>query len=274
MGFFYKFILGLLMVFMLSISVAHAFVPPGFETVNSKPGWTIWKKSQNGGDVYVQKIDLNQRSIQFINNTKQNGSFPSFLIQDKFATMSVLSLSNGSFMNEINSANAYISYPYKNGSLIDDGHATKSEYSSRELRVFYTSSDGKNVSIVKYYHPGFIQQSHTGNYMTGVTPYHNQGGRMHEKIGRTFIAIQGNKTVYLLNAEKLTQDEARLNLMNFVINESDIVMLDGSISTQLSYKTSLNQTIDMQGCKIQIPGACKVIEWVSNRKVPQAIAVY
>lgn len=257
---------------LFSVS-SFAYIPPEFESINSSSGWEIFKKTQNGEDVYVQKIDLTKRKLLFVNDTITNNLFPTFKLSEKFVflnnknlTQKALSLVNGTFFGYNNSNTVSISYPYQNlNKLLTSGVSTEAE-KKNGLKVFkYISFN--NIAYIDDYYDGYIENNKTGSYITGINPYFDQGGKKYSKIGRNFIGLQ-DKTLYILTGKKLTQDEARLNLVDFGVYESNIIMFDGSGSAQLSFKNKSSNYINIYGCALSSP--C----FSDARKIPQALAVY
>lgn len=277
-----RFIFILLIGILVCTSV-FANTGAGYTEVNSATGWKIWKKELNGGAIYVQEIDITKRQLRFVHETPNIDVFPKFILKDKFASMSnVLSLSNGAFFEDTSGNNTGLSYGYKvQWNTFTHGWSTPRDESSLRMFVYNIHSGtgitppSRSVKIVPYSRAEFDNFSNQ-TVVVGLSPYYNADGtnwskRSTSKIGRTFIGVRGN-IVYILNADEITQNNARLELFSsFGLYNDQIIMLDGANSTQLSFKKRNGQQEDFTGCRFN-PLSITCIR--GDRLVPQAIAVF
>lgn len=262
----------LYLFFALLISFnCFAYGPIDFELINSKPGWKVLSNNE----VYIQEIDLRSRNLVIITGEKQNKdpwAFSKLDLKTKFAQLSksgALSLSNGSFFDnteKVYSTHAGISYPFKNQYFKEHGWSTDKDM--KNLKVFawgiFPPFTQKSARVVDYY-DGFEDDYfyQASNYITGKINTFNQDGAMNNKDYRTFIGVKNNHLVYILNGKNLTQSDATYYLKMCGLYESDIVMLDGGGSTQLSF-INKNNTIS------------NIFSYFysNDRNIPQLLAVY
>lgn len=264
---------------MLCVNV-QANTSAGYTEVNSATGWKMWKKEVNGATIYVQEIDVTKRQLQFVHNAPNGDIFSKFLVREKYSSLgNRLSLSNGAFFEDTEKPTTGLSYGYKIGSITyTHGWSTQRDLSSLRMLIYTshpTIPTARSVKIVPYSKSEFDLSS-TQNALVGLSPYYNADGtdwskRSTDKIGRTFVGVNGN-ILYILNTDQMTQQAVRLELISSFIGlyDSNIIMFDGSSSTQLSFrnKAGTMQT-NLYGCKYPIVCAPE-----KDRQIPQGIAVF
>lgn len=236
--------------------------------INQKDGWKIWiNESKN---VYIQEIDITKRRLDIIIEEKQSVSpygYKTFDLQSKFSShrknkSGILSMTNASFFErDIKKAYNGISYPFYNGIYKENGWSTESA-EKNELRII---TWGLNAPYNQMY-AKVENYNKFDNYpmfhLTGKNPEYDQGGKKNQEIKRTFIGVKDNRYIYILTGDKLTQSDAKITMQNFGLYESDIVMLDGSNSTQLSFINKNNIVWN------------EFTSFLNDRNIPQALAVF
>jgi hypothetical protein len=267
----------LLVMVLLSINVYSYTIiaPPGYSGAGTASGWEIWKKSQNGGTVYVQKIDVRQRAVTFVNNPKVGDTFPTFTIRNKFASFnSAFSMTNAAFFDNAKDGSGIgLSFPYRPSALLSKGWSTAGNESNiRVLSIGVIPPFSVNRAMVIPYSSDLLTSTVHRYFVAGLSPYATSGKRPTQRIGRTFIGVKDNHFLYILNGDKLTTNEARLNLMDFGLYDSDIVHFDGSASTQLSFKNSSGVITNFIGCEGDDPDSPRP-PCTATRNIPQGILV-
>lgn len=276
-----KNIIVVLLGILVSMNVI-ANTQEGYTLINSTNGWKLWKKNIDSTNIYVQEIDISKRQLDFVNEvpTGENGDlFPKFLVQDKFKTKNYLSLSNGAFFEDTKNINTGLSYGYKSiFKTYTHGWSTTRDEKNLKILVYTLIPSVPNVRSVRVedYSKEEFNSSKNQYVLVGLSPYYNADNtdwskRSKSKIGRTFIGVKNN-TLYILNTDKMTQDDVRLELFSsFRIYHENMIMFDGSSSTQLSFKEKNGVQSNFIGCSFNYYLNCKK---ESDRKIPQAIAVY
>lgn len=275
-----KKIIVVLLGILVSMNVL-ANTQAGYTLINSTNGWKLWKKNIDSTNIYVQEIDVAKRQLDFVNETptgKNGDLFPKFFVRDKFKTKNYLSLSNGAFFEDSNDPTG-LSYGYKTVfKTYTNGWSTARDEKSLKMLVYTLIPTAPNVRTVKVedYSKEDFNFSKNQYVLVGLSPYYNAdnekwGKRSKDKLGRTFIGVKNN-TLYILNTDKMTQDNARLELFSsFGLYHENMIMFDGSSSTQLSFKEKNGNQTNFIGCRYDLNLICYR---ESDRKVPQAIAVY
>lgn len=265
MNFLNKFLF--CVIILLSFN-SYSAVTYDYSIVNQKDGWKIWRNDNK--TVYIQEVDITKRQLNIIIEGKQNEhpyGYKTFDLQDKFSLLrsnspSILSMTNASFFErDVKKKYNGISYPFYNGIYKENGWSTESAEEG-ELRIItwgrllpYSGMSAKVEKYNKY-------ENYNSYYLTGKNPEYNQGGKKNLEIKRTFIGVKDNRYIYILTGDKLTQSDARITLQNFGLYESDIVMLDGSNSTQLSFINKNNLILNEFSSAFS-----------NDRNIPQALAV-
>lgn len=259
-------------LFLLTILVSfstYSAISYDYSIINQKDGWKIWRNENE--NVYIQEIDITKRRLDIIIEEKQNVNpygYKTFDLQKKFSSLvskntGVISITNGSFFErDIKKTHNGISYPFYNGVFKENGWSTQISEDS-ELRIIswgiskapYIGSIAKVEKYNKF-------DNYSMYYLTGKNPEYNQGGKKNQEIKRTFIGVKDNRYIYILTGDKLTQSDAKITMQNFGLYESDIVMLDGSNSTQLSFINKNNIVWN------------EFTSLLNDRNIPQALAVF
>lgn len=251
--------------------------PDDYSLVNQKPGWKIYKKGSGDTVIYVQEIDINKARISFIDKgSDSSGAFLKFPMSIMWLNSSSIaySISNGGFFNKTSSSYDGISSPYKVSSKVKTyGWSTQQDINSLKMLVLSSSTSSgsyKYTAKVLNYSKSIFDQINNTDILTGLNIDFDK--YKYSNLGRTFIGVKsdysGNDYVYILNGKSLTQNEAKDELLNYYVNENNMIMLDGSGSTQLFFKNTTN-TEYFYGCASKIPGICGE----DKRQIPQAIAI-
>lgn len=266
-------------VVLMSILFNFTFAQAGdYNLLNQKPGWKIYKKGSGDNVIYVQEIDINKARIFFIDKGSDiSGRFEKFDMHDMWKGISNISysISNGAFYEKTDQIYDGISYPYKSSGVVKTtGWSTQRDIDNLKMIVLsYENIHGiyKYTAKVLDYSKNIFEQKNNGDILTGLNVNFNKSSSTN--LGRTYIGVKsdyfGNDYVYILNGKSLTQSEAKDELLKQYIDENNMIMLDGSSSTQLFFKDKYNNTEYFYGCKSRIPFVCDA----EKRSIPQAIAV-
>lgn len=266
----YRYIVTIVINLFFLSSVSYA-IPSEYTLKSQGIGWKIFQKGDNSNKIFIQEVDLKKAKIVFLDKEQNsNGEFEKFQILDLWKSISNLSysLSNGAFFEKTENKFNGLSFPYKvNGVIKTNGWVT-SNHNDNDLKILYfyfnnlTKQDEVTIAPYKDY---LLNNKNAKNALVGFDPEYSKKEYM--SIGRTFIGMKDKTTVYILNGKSLTQYDAVSELINFNVANSNIVMFDGSGSTQLYYKKS-NGYDYIYGCTIS--------SYICNedkRDIPQAIAV-
>lgn len=266
-------------VVLMSFVFNFSFAQPGdYTLVNQKPGWKIYKKGSGDDVIYVQEIDINKARVSFIDKgSNSSGAFLKFPMLTMWNSSSSVaySISNGSFFEQTTGIYDGIAYPYKSSSKVKTyGWSTQRDINSLKMLVLsYDTSSGsyKYTAKVLPYSKSVFDQVKNTDILTALNINFNKYSI--GNIGRTYIGVKsdysGNDYVYILNGKSLTQTEAKDELLNYYIDENNMIMFDGSGSTQLFFKNSANSTEYIYGCASIYPKICGE----DKRQIPQAIAI-
>ncbi len=243
--------------------------PAGFQTVDTAPGVTLYKKDYpNGNPDYIQVVDLSQGAHlellygDLTDPRPTKGSFggpdprmtspalSTFWSQTKERDPQAFCVTNGTFfyMPEYPTR---LAFPLKtSGKLVTEGWGVKT-YEDQHLMLELWDDHAS----IQEMNQNNLYASSAPDILGGLTEEANK--RAKYSVGRTFVGVADRnedgslESVLILNTSTATQSGAANALREF--GAQQVMMLDGGGSTQLLCKS---------GWHIK-----------SDRPVPQAVAV-
>lgn len=261
------------------------FANNNYSLIKSNTRLKIYKKQVKYSTYYIQSIDVNKARIHFVDWKKSNENFIKSSLTNAWKSLNsrAYSLSNGSFFDKGANGLYNMSYPYKSDGIIKSmGWSTFREKDKLKMLSLGTES---NTNIFKYtakvfqYDELLFKSISYPDVLVGLDPTFNKNAS--SEIGRNFVGVkeysyQENRfspvykthLVYILISNAITQKDALNELIKLGVYETDIVMFDGSESSQLAFFDNNNSTVEMYGCT---SGDSRCIS--DKRSIPQAIAV-
>lgn len=240
-----------------SYTIDHTPGPAWSLAYSSGSKIRVFQHGSISNRTYVMAVDLQAggQVIPYYEFASGNGNAtyakpsPSFQLKRvndfNMASLGWFAVANFGFFGYTNQSSFLLR---KNGTLVTAGFGTFSSSESQRRTITIAGS-----SATVYSGPG----NNSGNYytlanslytgathaMTGLHPSPTIAPKTpNGSIGRTFVGVRqktpgtngGPAFVYVLTGEKLTQQQAYDMLIGFGCNSSEIVMFDGSGSTQLN----------------------------------------
>lgn len=272
----------LVFIMLLSINTSYAN-PTGYLGVTYEDGWLLYRKI-GGENIYVQEINLQKNRINFVDWKISDQNFKLVSLSEKWQTLKNISysLTNGSFFDRGANGLFNMSFPYKkNGKIQSMGWSTEQNIYSGELKMLaigYDYSTGYKNHIAKVidYDKAVLQQKNYTDILVGLSKYYDKS--RYSKIGRTFVGVKDysyydlsqqrgidTNLVYILTGVNLSQQDAIDELKKFGIEDNNIIMFDGSGSSQLFFED--NGSKEVYGSKKHN------VNTPDKRSIPQAITV-
>lgn len=286
----FKYIFSLMFVVIFSTSVIatpneNVFTNNNYSLIKSYTGLKIYKKQIDYKVYYVQSIDVNKARIHFVDWKKSNENFKMMSLTNAWSAVNnrAYSLTNGSFFDQGGNGLYNMSYPYKSSGVIKSMEC--STFREKDKLKMLSLGTESNTNIFKYtakvfqYDELLFKNNGYPDILVGLDPYFNK--KESSEIGRTFVGVkeysyQENRfspvykthLVYILSSNAISQKDAINELIKLGVYETDIVMFDGSGSSQLAFVDNNNSTVKMYGCTSD-DNICNS----DKRSFPQAIAV-
>ncbi len=241
-------LLPMLMGFPLPSSVAAQeaasprIAPPGFRTVITEPGVTIWRKGRD----YVQIVSPHRGATLRVLHGKvipSDGAGTNFARRDlrdwwtewKAAEPTALTLANGQFFNMANAAKSPLAFSTKINGIVYAGYGDGTEYNGRKMLLRI----GARHATVEPYDDdaGSLYAFPEPTIIVGLRPDVSKSGNV--RRGRTFVGTMPNGNLLLFSSPAATQRYAERILIAFGADRAKIMMLDGGGSAQLIHDGDL-----------------------------------
>ena len=238
-----------IMLFISSASQA------AYKLKESEYGWRLYYDSR--ADVYLQLVDLRKATLRMA-CTQYTFDCSHKELNDHWDAISrkPYSITNGQFFRR-RSGDTQLTLPVASygGNFIANGLRQYDPVYEGYIRTLQIKES--SAMVLSYYYPFLLSSSYNGG-IVGLAPFEDGTSN-----GRTMIGLYNNYTLIILSAEKMKEIDAVNILFSLNISERNIVILDGSGSSQLK-----TESTEFYGC-VDLPGIC----FKDKRTFPQYMLV-
>lgn len=232
-----------------------------YNILESKPGYGLYEKD----GIYVQRINLKNVDLRFVHGSQNGNEFQSGKLTSWWSGINqlfpekLISINNLSFF-ESEGNNTALSFPYKSlGTIRTMGESDGYPNARKMLAIKNNCYDGRPCARINNYNVSTLNSNDFDNVIVGLDPFDDdvthwkRGKNTGIQLGRTYAGVSyditKNPILYIVIDKKATNDTITGVLSNLGVLDENMIMFDGSGSSQLKTQTTtvygLHPTLDL-----------------------------
>lgn len=221
-----------------------------YNLLESQFGYNLYEKD----GIYVQRINLKNVDLRFVHGSQNGNEFQSGKLTNWWSGISQLfpeklvSINNLSFFENGGNITA-LSFPYKSLGTIRTMGASDGYLNGRKMFAIKNSCyDEKPCPLITDYDSSTLNSNLFDNLIVGLDPFDDdvthwkRGKNTGIQLGRTYAGVSYDlpsmPILYVVIAEKATNDTMTGILSNLGVLNDNMIMFDGSGSSQLKTQTT------------------------------------